>query len=153
MQITWPDINGNMVTGRIDAALWPYVETLGIDAAARLFLNFGGSYVYIPSKRVTCGKRSEVATKLAVALGPEGMLRSLDLPMAGRANRIPLAHVFLARYLRARGKNINQIAARLRKTDTSIRGMLQPDAQRREAAARQTERVRAEILRDAGVEP
>lgn len=152
MKIAWPDSNGHMVTGRIDASLWPYVEVLGLDAAARLFLHFGGSYVYFPGKESNCGTRSGVATKLAAALGPQALSRVQELPNAGSSVRIPLAQTFLARYLRSRGRNINQIAARLRKTDVTVRTLLLPDAERRARAEAAADNRRAILAAEIAAE-
>ncbi len=134
MQITWTDNKGKEVTGRIDASLWPIVRTIGVAKAARFFLFFGGSYIYVPSDRVQDhgGLTRMLGRDDALAL-----IKALrDQCGASGAYRVPLADVFLARYLRSTGRNINQISRRLRRTDVTVRGFLKPDDVRRATNSR-----------------
>ncbi|WP_085025318.1 hypothetical protein [Ensifer aridi] len=133
MKITWPDSHGKEITGRIDAALWPIVSVLGIERAARVLLRFGGSYVYIPASgemgrnRLSRFVTSEEARGLiAAGIGPGSY-------------RLPLGNQFLARYLRSRGRNVNEICRLIRSSDVSVRDLLKPDEIRRALSVKRKE--------------
>ncbi|MFB2554025.1 hypothetical protein [Ensifer soli] len=128
MRITWKDSKGNEISGRIDAAAWPYIEALGIDKAARLFLILGGSWNYLPPRYGAVNGRR---TKLSRAVGVQGIALMQASRLEPGHFRVPLAKEFLCRYLRSRGRSVNFIAARLRMTDTTVRECLKDDEARR----------------------
>ncbi|PTM95065.1 hypothetical protein C7449_104128 [Mycoplana dimorpha] len=143
MKITWTDRNGNEITGRIDAALWPYVKALGVDKAARFFIRFGGSYIYIGRKR------ANGTSEVAAVLGPVASQQLIESGVGPGSVRVPLANGFPARYLRSRGRTVNQICRAVRCTDVQVRGLLKADHARRDASIRMEAKRRETYLADA----
>lgn len=130
MKITWTDLKGNELTGKIEPALWPFIEALGQGKAAQFFLSFGGSYVYFATASSSFRNR---VTRLC---GEEAATRLFNADIAIGSYRVPIANKFLARYLRANGKNINQICRMLRCSDVAVRRLLLSDLAGRKASAK-----------------
>lgn len=117
MLIEWPEYKAGKPTGKILSAPVPedvmeFVEVIGLDLTAKLLISFGGT---VPTPPVT---RTTGRNKLVRVLGEEAALAFGN--RFGRMGRLPLANVFLARYLRGRGDSINEIACKLRIPDVTI---------------------------------
>lgn len=146
MDITWKNGSGIQFSGRIDAALIPYVNALGMDGAAALFEAFGGSYVYLPRQQ-----SNAVSKRLSDVIGTEGTrkLATACRGGVGGSIRLPLANVFLVRYLRSKGVHTNEISRRLRITDVAIREALLPDHVRREKSVARKAAREADAIAEA----
>ena len=95
-----------------------FVRAVGAESAVRLFLEFGGSTVYL-------SERPQAASKLASEMGEEacaGLLREFG---TGTVN-IPLANTWTARQLDKAGGSRAAIARALRVTRESVRTSLLP---------------------------
>jgi hypothetical protein len=120
---------------------WPereWVDVLGVDDAAKVFLTVGGGYAYVPGN-----PESTPDNEFVTLLGPDKAQILRDAIGAG-SRRIPLANTFLARLLRSRGHNPTAIARKLRLSDTAVRLMLLPDDERRASSQRKTDAARPE---------
>lgn len=112
----------------VPPAAQPFVEVIGLDAAAQVFLKFGGAPLHLAAREPRQGSAlvaligMELATKLCQAMGPGHI-------------KIPCCPVFLARYLQGKGNGVYAIARTLHRTDATIRAYLDTDEKRAERAA------------------
>ncbi|MCV9966352.1 hypothetical protein OIU34_31245 [Pararhizobium sp. BT-229] len=137
MKITWKNIDGTEHSERIEAALRPYVDCIGIDLAAKLFQALGGSNVYIPGH--SDNNRSHSLVRVIGAEAVQALATTFR--DAGRTVRLPLANVFLARYFRSQDLTTNEIARVIRVSDVAVRAALLPNHVRR-AKSEKTSRKR-----------
>ena len=96
----------------------PYVEAIGIDDAARLFLDLGGSQIYLP-------RRSGTQTPAAKAIGVEQVQR-LAAAIGPGYIKVPLARQWVAAVLSAQGKSNNEIARMVRADVATVSRWLGP---------------------------
>lgn len=116
MELTFPDKNGNPLQWRIPAELHPFIEAIGIDASARLFLAHGGAPAFF-------SKHPREDSSLSKTIGREAVIKLTEI-CHGHYHRIPLATEFLVRYLRSQGVSVSQIARQLRISDVTVRSKL-----------------------------
>lgn len=97
--------------------LEPYIEALGEETAERLFLQLGGSQVYLPDTRSTRNSRlaSLLGTEKAVALGTT---------LGYGYIKVPLASAWIARQMTKRGISDNEIARTVRSDVSTVRRWL-----------------------------
>lgn len=130
MEITWTDLKGNELTGKIEPVLWPFIEALGQGRAAQFFLTFGGGYVHFSKSSTSFRNR---VTRLC---GEDAAARLFNAEIATGTYRVPIANKFLARYLRSTGKNVNQICRMLRCSDVTVRRLLLSDLEGRKQSGK-----------------
>lgn len=97
-------------------AVEPYVHAIGGDLALELFLNFGGSALYV-------SERPRPGSRLVAVIGEAAALALFREFGAGHLN-VPLANAWLAHRLAMRGVSRSDIARRLRVARESVRGYL-----------------------------
>lgn len=102
----------------VPAHLGPYVDVLGADGAVTLFLELGGSQIYLP-------RRSSDRTAAAKAIGADNVER-LAQAMGHGYIKVPLARQWIAQVLRARGVSDNEIARLVRADVATVRRWLGP---------------------------
>ena len=100
------------------AHIEPYVRILGLDAALRFLMAFGGGQIYLPRKGVSV----EVAREVG-----EDAARSLAQAAARLPRRVPTAKPYIAHVLRGQGLSVTEIARRLHSSDVAVRGWLKRD--------------------------
>jgi len=108
-----------MIESKVPAHLAPYIDVLGTERAVALFLELGGSQVYLAGRR--SGERALAAriigkqqvTRLAAALGDSYI-------------KVPLARRWVASVLRDQGKSDNEIARLIRADIATVRRWLGP---------------------------
>jgi len=147
MKLTWTDWQGKEISGRIDAALWPFVEILGVDGAARFFLTFGGYYIHIPTGAFRDDNRIVHLFGREKADALAQMIR--EMGFEARSYRVPLVNDFLARYLRSRGKSLAQVCNLLRHTDVSVRNWLKADDVRAERNRKALQNMKGAAINEA----
>jgi hypothetical protein len=131
MEIRWQNIKGEEHRGKIPANLWPIIDALGLHDGAEFLLYFRGRDFYV-------GKGAKAFRSAMVELfGPaKTNLLHNALTAAGYGNAngknyvVPSATVFLSRYLRSKGLNLNEIAHRLGTSTVTVRSCLKSDAER-----------------------
>lgn len=116
----WPTTSGKMLYGKIGAHIMPYIEALDVDEAVQFLLNFGGATVYF-------GKKVQARGKLFRFLGEDAANTLLRKFEGYDYMRIPTAHKFIARFMRANGTSVGDIARIMHRTDVTVRTLLQPD--------------------------
>ena len=104
----------------ITDTLLPYVEALGVDGAVAMFLQLGGSQIYLPV-------RSGAGTAAAKAIGAENVERLAAVMGAGYI-KVPLARQWVAAVLSAQGKSNNEIARLVRADIATVGRWLGPKA-------------------------
>ncbi|WP_149589812.1 helix-turn-helix domain-containing protein [Tabrizicola flagellatus] len=110
-----------MTVPRPPAHLEPYVSALGVEAAIELFLNFGGTFLYIPRQPTP---RSE----LVRVLGMEKALALADLAArTALPRRLPIGKKWIARVLKAQGLSEAKIATRLHVSNVTVTSYLRDD--------------------------
>lgn len=140
MKVSWLDTKGNRQSAEIEPQAELYVNVLGLELAATLFLNFGGTVVYFAN-------RPQEHAALSQTIGSDACERiSAELTRRSREPwaRVPLANLFLARFLRSQGNKTAQIARKLRISDWSVRRYLQSDDKRAKVAAKEKGHTRAD---------
>ncbi len=116
MELTW-EHNGETHRARVDDRILPFVETLGCEKAAAMFLAFGGSEVYIGDNP------TRMRGKLADFIGAESVASLAEWFGHGNLN-LPLAREFLIRYLASTGVSRMEIARRVRVAQSKVRSTL-----------------------------
>ena len=96
-----------------------YVRVLGPELAMKLFLNFGGSEVFLSDSPKAGRGGSELANCLGV-----NAARLMGKEFGTDKVRIPLAKEWLARVMYQQGMSANAIARRLMCTDITVRRIL-----------------------------
>lgn len=119
MKIEWPSSTGEIISADIPYPVRTYVEAVGLDAAATLFLKLGGGQIYL--------SKSPCEGSLVGAIIGEENASRLAAALFADNGRIPLANRFLSRYLRSKGNNIQEIARAVRIPDVTVRRYLKPD--------------------------
>ncbi|MFN4191833.1 MAG: helix-turn-helix domain-containing protein [Tabrizicola sp.] len=110
-----------MTVPRPPAHLEPYVSALGIEAAIELFLNFGGTFLYIPRQPTT---RSE----LVKVLGMEKAQALADLATrTALPRRMPIGKKWIAQVLKSQGLSEAKIATRLHVSNVTVSSYLRDD--------------------------
>jgi hypothetical protein len=107
------------------AHLARYVRVLGPELAMKLFLNFGGSEVFLSDSP----KAGRGGSELANCLGLDAA-RLLGDEFGTDKIRIPLAKEWLAHVMHRQGLSANAIARRLLCTDVTVRRMLKASRNR-----------------------
>lgn len=105
----------------IPANIRPYVEALGADDALKLFLELGGTTVYLPAHR------SSVASLIANIVGPEKVLALSERfghDAAGGYVKVPLARRWTAEVMYLRGTATTEIARKVRADEATVRRWL-----------------------------
>jgi hypothetical protein len=100
----------------VPAHLDPYVDVLGVDGALALFLELGGSQVYLP-------RRSGKRTLLAKTIGADQVERLAAVLGYGYI-KVPVARQWCAEALRAQGRSDNEIARIVRADVATVRRWL-----------------------------
>ncbi|MFN3575387.1 MAG: helix-turn-helix domain-containing protein [Tabrizicola sp.] len=110
-----------MTAPRPPAHLEPYVSALGVEAAIDLFLNFGGTYLYIPRQPT---HRSELVRVLGMekAQALAALAARTALP-----RRLPIGKKWIARVLKAQGLSEAKIATRLHVSNVTVSSYLRDD--------------------------
>jgi hypothetical protein len=103
----------------VPANLAPYVEVLGTERAVALFLELGGSQIYL------AGRRSSERTLAARIIGADQVTR-LAAALGDSYIKVPLARRWVARVLREDGKSDNEIARMVRADVATVRRWLGP---------------------------
>ncbi len=132
MEVSWKNLDGETIVGRIEPNLWPIVKVLGIDAAAEFLLYFRGKYLHLHEGKTQA--RNQVV-RLFGAKKAEALYRSLLEEVFCETYRVPQGKVFLCRYLRSKGLPVSEISTRVGLTDVSIRRALLSDKERRDFTA------------------
>ena len=101
---------------KVPAHIQRFVDTLGPEDAIKFLLAFGGGDLYIPLKPQSRSQLVEVlgrhkAEKLGHAMGPASV-------------RVPVAKQFIAKWWRANGVSVIDIARGLHVTDVTVRKWL-----------------------------
>lgn len=105
------------------ANLQPYVNTLGAGLAAKFFLEYGGSEVYL-------SHNSSLNSMVARAIGIE-QTNALAKILGGGHVKVPVAKFWLAKYYReVEGCNNAQIARKIRVDVSSVRRWFSPKSDR-----------------------
>lgn len=100
------------------AHLEPYVSALGVEAAIELFLNFGGTFLYIP-------RDPKGRSELVKVLGLEKAQALADLAQrTALPRRLPIGKTWIARVLKSQGLPEAKIATRLHVTNVAVTNML-----------------------------
>lgn len=100
------------------AHIEPYVRILGLDAALRFLMTFGGGELYLP--------RNGVSARVAEVVGEDGA-RALAQAAGRLPKRVPTAKPYLAHVLRGQGLPATEIARMLHSSDVAVRGWLKRD--------------------------
>ena len=137
-KIMWPDKTGKLYPYVIKASEKPYVDALGIELAVTLFLNFGGSPVYI-AENPTGGMLQGV-------IGVEGH-RALCRFFGGpqQLPRIPIANELIVKFMAAKGVATIEIARQVRVSDVSVRSILSSPSERLKQKRKRLQSLRASI--------
>lgn len=98
----------------IPAHIAPYVEALGVDDAIRLFLEVGGSPIYLPKDRSS--DTSRAATVIG-ALKVKALADRLGVDYV----KVPLAKKWIAEVMFARGESQAEIARTIRSDVATVR--------------------------------
>lgn len=124
--------------------LKPFVEVLGEDDTAKVFLELGGSQVYLSTRR----PRDGVVTKL---LGPD-KTRLLAGKLCGGTGgyiKIPLGREWLVNVMARKGMTDNVIARTIRCDVATVRRLVRPqNRQRAPIAKRPTAVMKTTIARE-----
>ncbi|ADZ70100.1 helix-turn-helix domain-containing protein [Polymorphum gilvum] len=94
----------------------PFVEALGVDDAVALFLNLGGTEVYLPAQ----SSRRSMAARTIGADKVDALARVLGHGYY----RVPVANTWIAQVMRARGATNAEIARTLRVDVSTVRKWL-----------------------------
>ena len=106
-------------TPKPPANLAPYVEAIGADDAARLFLALGGTIIYLPKDRATTRSR---AAQVIGARKVEALAARLGVDYV----KVPLAKTWIAELMFAQGESIAEIARTVRSDVSTVRRWLGP---------------------------
>ncbi len=107
-----------MTDPRPPAHLAPYVDAIGVDAAMVLFLEFGGTELYLArDPRADSELVRVLGIDVARALGELAQSTILQ-------PRMPLGKAWVAQVLAGRGLSNAEIARRLHTTDVTVRKYL-----------------------------
>lgn len=103
---------------RVPAHLAPWVESLGPDLAAEVFLQLGGCELALPTIARNGSQLAELVGKdRATALAAHPRMPAVKC-------RVPLANRWVAQLLYMRGQTVPDIARRTRVSNTTIRKYL-----------------------------
>jgi hypothetical protein len=102
----------------VPAHVAPYVEAIGAELTVKLFLELGGSQIYLPRRS---GKRTPAAKSIG-ADQVERLARALGYGYI----KVPLARQWTAEQLRSQGKSDNEIARLVRSDVATVRRWLGP---------------------------
>jgi hypothetical protein len=103
------------------AQIAPFVQALGLEAAVRFLMTFGGAPLDLPSDpRGRSRAEAHLGRETVIALASH-----INLP-----RRIPLSKPWLAAYLHSSGLSVHDIARTLRATDVTVRRWLAKEAER-----------------------
>lgn len=100
------------------AHLEPYVTALGVDTAIALFLNFGGTFLYIP-------RDPKGRSEMVRVLGMDKAQALADLAQrTALPRRLPIGKKWIAHVLKARGLPEAKIATTLHISNVAVTNML-----------------------------
>jgi hypothetical protein len=141
MKISWLDKDKNLITGRIEVQAHPYIEALGMDNAAQFLMQFGGTRLELPTKRVHRG--TALSKVLQRMYGDGWKAKALELTKCiGIPNpNVPLCRTFLCRHLRSKGLSVNNIARALGTTCATVYRHLRTDEIRRNEVLKSRDRL------------
>lgn len=92
-----------------------FEAVIGLEATLRLVEIYGGTVVYVPGRDLT----PEQGLGAELGLTPDACKR-LAARMGNDRVRVPLTRAWLAQVYRARGASYNEIARKLRVTDSAV---------------------------------
>lgn len=103
------------------AHLEPYVTALGAEAAIKLFLAFGGTFLHIP-------RDPKGRSELVKVLGMDGARALAELSdRVHLPRRLPIGKKWIAQVLKSEGWTEAKIATRLHVTNVTVAKYLKPD--------------------------
>ncbi|WP_180897303.1 hypothetical protein [Martelella soudanensis] len=82
MKLTFPDKNGNPIQWRIPIELHPFIDAIGMDAAAKLFLVHGGAPAFF-------SKNPSERSSVVKTVGRENVIKLTEI-YHGQCYRVPL---------------------------------------------------------------
>lgn len=123
----WTDGNGIPRRARIREHIAQYVRIIGPEAAASLFLGYGGAPIYF-------AERAPAKNSALLEILTAEQIGLLASELGIRISRVPMANAFIARHMRSRGASILEIARTIRVADKTVRIYLRGDVAQRQSS-------------------